>query len=272
MISVWIAGTKMRLRPAALYGVKFIPGVMTHQLYLFLLAIPSTIRKKNLVGVIGVDVLLSLLGDFLRKLRISPSAKTYILERNGLLVGASSSEKFYTIKNGEAQRIKAVDSKDTSIKIATHYLIKRFGLNQIKQTQQLHLHIDGQKTFVRVTPWQDKFGLNWLIVVVVPESDFMAQINANTRTTILLCLGALGVATALGIYTSRWIAKPILKLSQASQAIATGNLDQTVEVKGIKELNILGQSFNQMAGQLRESFTALAKTNEELEQRVEERS
>jgi len=29
----------------------------------------------------------------------------------------------------------------------------------------------------------------------------MAQINANTRSTILLCLGALGVAIALGIYT-----------------------------------------------------------------------
>ena len=40
----------------------------------------------------------------------------------------------------------------------------------------------------------------------------MAQINANTRSTILLCLGALGVAIALGIYTSRWISQPILRL------------------------------------------------------------
>ncbi|MEH2301255.1 MAG: hypothetical protein V7K88_20225 [Nostoc sp.] len=41
--------------------------------------------------------------------------------------------------------------------------------------------------------WQDEFGLDWLVVVVVPERDFMAQINANNQTTILLCLGALGV-------------------------------------------------------------------------------
>jgi len=31
---------------------------------------------------------------------------------------------------------------------------------------------------------------DWLIIVVVPERDFMDQINANTRNTIMLCLAA----------------------------------------------------------------------------------
>jgi signal transduction histidine kinase/DNA-binding NarL/FixJ family response regulator len=93
----------------------------------------------------------------------------------------------------------------------------------------------------------------------------MAQINANTRTTILLCLGALGVATILGFFTSRWITKPILKLQEASQLISSGHLDQTVQVQGIDELESLADSFNQMAGQLKTSFI-------ELESRVEERT
>lgn len=42
-------------------------------------------------------------------------------------------------------------------------------------------------------------GLVWLIVVIVPETDFMAQINANTRTTILLCFAALVGSTVIGI-------------------------------------------------------------------------
>jgi hypothetical protein len=84
--------------------------------------------------------------------------------------------------------------------------------------------LNARHQFVQVTPWQDEFGLDWLVIVVVPESDFMAQINANTRTTILLCFAALGVASVLGIYTSRWIARPILRLSQASKAIAILNI------------------------------------------------
>ncbi|MCZ0902022.1 HAMP domain-containing protein, partial [Microcoleus sp. HI-ES] len=100
-------------------------------------------------------------------------------------------------------------------------------------------------------------GLDWLIVVVVPEADFMEEINANTRSTILLCLLALVLATLLGIRASRWITHPIFRLSKASRAIASGQLDQKVEVNGIDELGILAQSFNQMAQQLRESFAAL---------------
>lgn len=108
------------------------------------------------------------------------------------------------------------------------------------------MQFQGDHQFVRVKPWRDAFGLNWLVIVVVPETDFMGQINANNRTTILLCLGALTVATVLGIYTSRWITQPILRLAQASSAIASGTLEQTVEVPNVKELNILAQSFNQI--------------------------
>ncbi|MBF2020600.1 MAG: hypothetical protein IGR93_10960 [Hydrococcus sp. C42_A2020_068] len=57
----------------------------------------------------------------MRQLKISPSAKIWIVERNGLLVAASSDEKFYTMKNGEAQRLAAIDSKDATIKQTLAY-------------------------------------------------------------------------------------------------------------------------------------------------------
>jgi signal transduction histidine kinase/CheY-like chemotaxis protein len=145
-------------------------------------------------------------------------------------------------------------------------------LSNIKQEEKLEFTISGQLQFIQVLPFQDKKGLDWLVVVVVPESDFMELINANTRTTILLCLAALGLATVLGIYTSRWISIPISRLSQASKGIAEGDLAQIVQPSHVRELGILAQSFNRMAQQLRDSFTALETTNQELETRVEERT
>ncbi len=231
-------------------------------------------RNQNLIGAIGVEQRLSQVSDFLRQLKVSPSGKAFILERNGLLVAASSTEQPFTVTNGKPQRLKAIDLRDPLIRAASQQLVARHSdLNQVRTSQQFEFSLNGQRQFVQVTPWRDRWGLDWLVVVVVPEADFMGQINANTRTTILLCLGALGVATVLGIYTSRWIARPILQLSQASEALAshvadgtkTGELTQPVEVKGIGELETLARSFNQMATQLRSSF-------EELEIRVEERT
>ena len=230
-------------------------------------------KNKALMGVISADLRLSQISDFLHQLKICQSGKVFIVERDGLVVGSSSSEPPYTIVNGKAQRLNFFHSRDRLIQSTAQYLQTKFGsLKQIQQSQQMEYMLAGNRQFVQVTPWHDKYGLDWLVVVVVSESDFMAQINANTRTTILLCLGALAIATAIGVYTSRWIAQPILKLSRASQAIASGNLAQTVTVKGIQELDILAKSFNQMARQLRESFTTLEKTNQELEQRVSERT
>ncbi len=224
-------------------------------------------HANNLIGVLGIDHLLSEVSKFLQQLDISPSAKTFILERNGVLVGTSSSEPFYTIVDGEAQRLNAIESSDPLIQATAKFLQAKFGdFSQINSRQQLDFYINRDHHFVRVTPWQDEFGLDWLVVVAVPESDFMVQINANTRTTILLCLAALGVATFLSWYTSRSIIQPILNLSQASQAIASGDLNQNVNnTPKVKELGILAQSFNRMAQQLRESFTIL-------ETRVEERT
>ncbi|NEU71574.1 response regulator [Hassallia byssoidea VB512170] len=230
-------------------------------------------KNKNLIGVIGIDQRLSQIGDFLQQLKVSPNGKTFILERNGLIVATSTKEKPFTMVDKKPQRLKAIDSSDALVQASAKYLTQHFGdLSKIKNSQQLDFLVNGQRQFIQVTPWQDEWGLDWLVVIAVPESDFMGQINANTRTTILLCLGALVLASLLGVYTSRWITQPILRLSKASEAIASGELNQKVQESAVNELGVLGQSFNRMAQQLRESFTTLEKNNQELEVRVEERT
>ncbi|GAB4366243.1 MAG: hypothetical protein Kow00121_03490 [Elainellaceae cyanobacterium] len=230
----------------------------------------------ELKGVCATDFLLSVeLDQFLSKLDIGKSGETFVIERSGLLVSSSTSQEEELVRGeGEqTQRIAATESKNTLVSATAKYLLQRFSdLNQIQSVQQLSFEVNDKRQFVQVAPFQDQRGLDWLIVVTVPENDFMAQINANTRNTILLCLAALGLATALSLYTAHRIANPILRLNQASQSIADGQLDQHVETHGIVELEGLAQSFNRMAQQLQQAFTALATVNQELEQRVEERT
>ena len=230
---------------------------------------PYRDKAGNLVGVLVTDLVISQISNFLNQIKISPSGRVFIMDREGLLVASSTNSPIYTVKNGKAERLAASTSSDPFIRASTQYLSEHFGdLNQITKLQQLDFKINGERQFVLVEPWQDEFGLNWVIVTTLLESDFMSQINANTRTTILLCLATLILTIALGILTARSITRPVLRITKAAEQIAAGNLDErvdTTEFIEIEEIDTLERSFDSMAGQLKESF-------ETLEDKVKERT
>ncbi|MCC3494145.1 MAG: Cache 3/Cache 2 fusion domain-containing protein [Microcoleus sp. PH2017_16_JOR_D_A] len=183
-------------------------------------------KNNKLIGILGSDLTLSDIHQFLEKLKIGKSGQTFIVERSGELVANSTPEAPFIVSKGVPQRIGAANSKNVLIRSTARYLTQRFGhLSKIDSSQQLDFTIDGQRQFLQVTPFSDRRGLDWLIVVAVPEADFMEAINANTRYTILLCFGALVLATALGCVTSRWIVMPIHRLSKAAEALSRGEWD-----------------------------------------------
>ena len=224
-------------------------------------------RKGQFFASLSVELQLNDIGRFLKSLKISPSGQVFILERNGKLVAISGKQSILNkLKKDVVEQHTISTIPDPLIQSIASQIQQHSGrFPSIQQNRDLRFKYNNESYFTEVTPWKDKYGLDWLIVVTVPESDFMGQINANTRTTILLCFAALGIATILGIFTSRWIARPIFRLQKASEAIATGDLDRPVEVRGINELEGLARSFNQMAVQLKTSFTVL-------EDRVTERT
>jgi signal transduction histidine kinase len=229
--------------------------------------------SKKLIGVVGAEIHLLKLSEFLQKLNVSRFGQVFVMERDGMLVANSAQEKPFTVVNKEIKRLKAIDSPNPVVQGIAKQLQQRIpDFKSITNTQKLKVDFQGENFYVHIVPWRDQHGLDWLVVVSIPEKTYMAQINANTQISILLCFGALIVATTIGIFTTRWIAHPILRLNQLTQAIASGDLHQTLPQGNIHELNTLAHSFNQMAGKLSESFIALENSNAELEERVEERT
>lgn len=222
-------------------------------------------QNKNLKAVVSVDIFLDKVSDFLRSIKLTPSSRIFIVEDSNLLIADSSDYPPSTIVNGQSKRLNILQSKDPLIQATAHFLQQQNKLQQVEDDLFLEFRLQGIRQFVYVKHWYDTYGLDWVVVVVVPESDFMTEIKKNSRTTILLCFAALMTAIALGLYTSRWIAEPILRLQNASESIAAGDLDFNVQSIKIGELDSLARSFNQMTTQLKNSFV-------QLEERVEERT
>ncbi len=223
--------------------------------------------QGNFRGVMAVDIILGQISDFLRAMKISRSGQIFIIERSGALVGSSTDEQPYIISTNEkAKRLQAIDSKNILTRAAAKHIISNFNLTQAEPPKNLKFQLNGEWIFVHIRSYKDSIGLDWLVVVVIPESDFMAEINANTRITILLCIAALMLATIIGILTARSIAKPILCLNLAAKNIARGEWDQTLEFDRTDEVGQLAKSFTSMVSQLQTSFVTLENQNQELQQ------
>ena len=239
--------------------------------------------QGNVKGIVGVDLVLTGINRFLKKLEISENGEVFILERNGDLVATSTAENPFSLDadSKKEQRLRAIDSECSLLRSTTNYITDRFGsLYNIKRTEQLEFDLNNSSQLVQVVPYKDDLGLDWLIVVAIPEADFTEEITANTLNTVKLCSIALAIATTIGIYTSRRIARPITNLSQVTSTIAKSakeknispNFHTIAKAKNIKELQSLARSFNEMVVQLGTAFKDLENSNITLEKRVQQRT
>lgn len=216
---------------------------------------------------------LSRITNFVEDLYVSPNGQSFIMERSGDLVASSQiKQPFKIIGEGadrKIERIVATKSENLMVSGSAKNLQAQFGsLEKIKTTQQIKFSLQDAVYFATVVPISDNRGISWLAVVVVPEQDFMAVIKTNTQTTVLLCFLTFIGATFIGILTANLIARPIIRLTQASKELAAGELYQrvdTFDVIEIMEIETLESSFNTMAEKLQESF-------ETLEDKVQERT
>ncbi|HEY9615842.1 MAG TPA: cyclic nucleotide-binding domain-containing protein [Microcoleaceae cyanobacterium] len=213
--------------------------------------IPIYSKTGNLQGVLANNVPLVQLSRFLQKLDISPAGEAFIMERSGNLIATSTGEAPVMQTAKGTERISAINSSQALIQATAKQLYEKYGdFQQVKDNEELIFSLKGENQFVHVDRLVDQQGLDWLVIVVVPEADFMEKISANTRQNILIGVCVVGGAVALGLFAARWIIQPLERLSLAAKEIESGHFDpnslQDVVMRS-DEVGQLARVINEMA-------------------------
>ncbi len=105
--------------------------------------------------------------------------------------------------------------------------------------------------------------LGWSVFVEQSVREAFSPLYASMlRTVILLVLGLL-LAVVASLILARNMVRPIQALQAGAARIGAGALDQRIEVRTGDELEMLADQFNQMAVQLKESYSGLERKVEE---------
>jgi signal transduction histidine kinase len=107
--------------------------------------------------------------------------------------------------------------------------------------------------------------LGWVVFVEQPlEEAFEPLRSSITRTGLLVVLG-VGFAVGASLVLARRMVRPIRALEAGAAKIGAGDLKHRIQVATGDEIEALAAQFNQMTGQLEESYATL-------EQKVEART
>ncbi len=230
--------------------------------------------QGKFVGVVGTDLSLTGLQQFLGQNPVSPTGQVFVIERSGLLVAGSSPETPFRLVPGQPPVRVDVRASQTPLIRSTarllHQRVSDFGA--IQQSQKFQFDIDHKPHFVQVVPFSLEGGLDWVIVIVVPESDVMGRIQTGTRTTIAVCMGLVILVIVMNTWLSRRLLKPIQAMGRASQQITQGEVVKPIEDSDILEFSSLAGSFNHMSQEIQQSRQQLEDYSRSLAQKVADRT
>lgn len=105
----------------------------------------------------------------------------------------------------------------------------------------------------------------WLVAFFQPQEVFLAPIEAQTRTAILLAVAVTAGVIALAAILARFLTGPIARLESAAEQVAHGDLTVRAPVETEDEIGSLARTFNMMTSRLEETLRGL-------EQRVADRT
>lgn len=211
---------------------------------------PFRDEKGVVTGVINCELTLADISAFLKRLEIGKTGEAFIIERNGNLVATSAG--FSCMKDGTG-RLPATEAPDRLIASAAQELTRHFGpADSIDGIHRATATLNGEPTQVVVSSFRNRRNLDWLIVTLVPDSDFLADVHRSRRNSMILGGLAVLAALGLGIGVARWLVRPILAVVDHAQRVGAGDLQARIDRKDNREIAQLSGALNAMADGLQD--------------------
>ncbi len=188
------------------------------------LASPVLDGPDGVRGIVGVDIEISDISDFLANLRIGSTGRALIIHSNGDVIAHPDQDLLKTEDADGTLRFVDIGQIHDPIARAAFARLMAGGRIPVR-TETLSQFNYGGETYVAVVmpPISDK--LPWTIAAYAPESDFTAAIKQNRQTNIWIAALVAGITGICGLALANYIHKPVRAFAVRSALVAQGELD-----------------------------------------------
>jgi diguanylate cyclase (GGDEF)-like protein len=220
---------------------------------------PAVDETGLFVGVFGVDVFLGQISAFLKGLDLG-TGTAFLLDREGFLVAASQGELLARKEEGNIERVAGAESPVPFIRECTRELQHRLGsLERLAEPMTFTRQGDSGRSFFRASPIQVD-GIDWIVVVHVPERDLSFNVRAHRSTGFLLAALVLALSVVLAAFVGKLLVDPLEDLVEAVQSLDrsdTFSFKRASRQSRFAETELLTRVFSEMHQKLQKTLQGL---------------
>lgn len=194
-------------------------------------------------GVVGVDITLNNLTDYISNFKISPVGKIFLTDKNSVVLA------------GEDQKMLFKKISDHSPELFKLLMGNRQGVASLK--------IQGKENYVYYRTASQQ---RWKIAVMIPAENIESEIRGPVIITVVgLSIGLLLLTAMTLIGLNMFVVRPLHKFVRETNYIAeTSVLERRIEIHSGDEIGLLAKSYNEMIGALSKTQKSLEATGKEL--------
>ena len=207
-------------------------------------------KDGGFIGVITIAIELERISNYLKEIKVGKTGTVFIMnQKRELIAFQDPKEVTHTLVGKEKPQLKKLDrAKDPRLQVTYRALVNNnVDLGELASLRQISFSDSqtGQDYFISVAPIEKR---GWIVGTVIPQNDFLGEINKNMFNVLLVILGLIVIAAIAVVLLSRHlIVNPLSKISNQTLEIQNFNLDQIEYTPSvIREVDQLSMAMDQM--------------------------
>lgn len=197
-------------------------------------------------GVVATDIPLTALTEFVRGLQVSRTGVAFIVERNGTLIATSTREPLFGSNPQQPVRLRADQSTSALVRQAYAQLLADTQplKSTVRGVEIARYSFDGDsgRVHMSATAQRDAAGLDWTMVVAVPRSDHMGNVQRTILQNVAIGLVAIALALAIGLWIMHRVTGDLRRLSEATRLLARGQSPERLFTGRSDELGMIARA------------------------------
>ncbi len=188
------------------------------------IAVPVVAENGDIRGVVGVDIEISALSEFLSELEIGENGTALIVNQNGDVIAHPVPQLLKTVNNDGSFRFAGIEEIEDQIARTAFGDLSEMDAVIIESERYAEFTYQGAGFVSTIMPTMSA-ELPWTIAVYAPESDFIGAIVENRTRNIWIAVLVSALTGIVGLVLANYINRPVHAFAVRAALISQGEVD-----------------------------------------------